>query len=122
MKHQRQRTKKREISLMYEYLPVPEREDIESMRKIIDFMLSLPENKEKEIVPVALIGERPDYEVLFKVGQYYRKEFAEILFETIDSAIPFCVLSFKRRQRSLALSPQKILPISSRFAPHGHLH
>ena len=98
MKHQRQRTKKRDISLMYEHLPVPEQENVEDMRTIIDFMLSLPENKGKEIVPVALIGEYPDYEVLFQVGQYYRKEFAEILFETIDSAIPFCVMSFKRRK------------------------
>ncbi|MCR4306666.1 MAG: hypothetical protein NUV42_01725 [Candidatus Yonathbacteria bacterium] len=109
MKHQRQRTKKRDVCLMYEDLPVPEQEDVESMRKIIDFMLSLPENKEKEIVPVALIGERPNYEILFKVGQYYRKEFAEILFETIDSAIPFCVLSFRRRQESRAPSPHEYL-------------
>jgi len=109
MEHQRERTRKRNVGLMYENLPVPEQEDVASMRRIIDFMLSLPENKEKEIVPVGLIGGSPDYELLFKVGKHYRKEFAEILFETIDSTIPFCILSFKRR---------KNVP----HPPQGHLH
>ncbi len=108
MEHQRERTRKRNAELRYEDLPVPEQENIESMRTIIDFMLSLPENKGKEIVPVALIGKYPDYEMLFEVGQHYRKEFAEILFETIDSAIPFSVLSFRRR-KNVPRPPQEYL-------------